>query len=67
VTSRRVRKRIPAFSGWPGGRPGWTAEELALLGTADDEVIAKRIGRTAGAVRQKRRAGIASPRDRRGR
>jgi hypothetical protein len=54
VTSRRKGKKIPAFSGWPGGGPGWTAEERALLGTDFDEVIAERIGRTLGAVMQKR-------------
>ena len=56
VTSRRKGKKIPAFSRWPGGGPGWTAEELALLGTADDEVIAAKIERTVGAVMQKRQA-----------
>ena len=48
--------QVTAFSGWPGGGPAWTAEELALLGTAADEVIAERIGRTVGAVMQKRQA-----------
>src|SRR5262249_38667086 len=39
-----------------------TREELALLGTDDDEVIASRIGRTAIAVRLKRRrVGIPTP------
>jgi len=48
-----------------GGRP-WTAKELALLGTADDEVIAARIDRTPEAVRAKRRRlGIPRRRDRR--
>jgi hypothetical protein len=56
VTSRRVQRKIPAFSGWPGGGPGWTAEELALLGTADDEVIAQKVGPTVGAVRPRQRA-----------
>jgi uncharacterized protein (TIGR02996 family) len=66
VTSRRVKRKIPAFSGWPGGGPGWTAGDLALLGTADDEVIAHRIGRTVGAVMQKRQAlKIRAFRDRR--
>jgi hypothetical protein len=55
VTSRRVKRKIPAFSGWTCGGPSWSAEELAFLGTADDEVIAHRIGRTAVAVEQKRR------------
>jgi hypothetical protein len=35
--------------------PPWTAEQLALLGTAPDEEIAERIGRTAHAVSAKRR------------
>jgi hypothetical protein len=66
VTTRRVRRKIPAFSGWSCGGPSWTAEELALLGSDHDEVIAQRIGRTAGAVGQKRRAlKIAVFRDRR--
>jgi hypothetical protein len=56
VTSRRVRRKISAFSGWTCGGPNWTAEELARLGTDHDEVIAARIGRTAGAVGQKRRS-----------
>jgi hypothetical protein len=44
----------------------WTDEELALLGTDHDEVIAKKIGRTAGAVGQKRREqGVKLFRDRR--
>jgi hypothetical protein len=34
--------------------PRWTAEQLALLGTAPDAEVAARIGRTAGAVRQMR-------------
>jgi hypothetical protein len=55
VTTRRVKRKIPAFSGWTCGAPSWTAEELALLGTDHDEAIAQRIGRTAGAVGQKRR------------
>src|SRR5579871_121276 len=33
---------------------GWTDEQLALLGTDDDEVIAARVGRTKGAVQAKR-------------
>jgi hypothetical protein len=37
-------------------RGGWTPDQLAMLGTADDEVIAQWIGRTVGAVRQKRQA-----------
>lgn len=44
-----------------GTRPGerwselrWTADQDALLGTDDDEVIGARIGRTAAAVRSRR-------------
>jgi hypothetical protein len=45
---------------------GWTKMQLRLLGTAPDEEIAARIGRTAGAVRVKRtRLKIATARDRR--
>jgi transposase-like protein len=33
VTAQRVLRKIPAFSGWPGGMRGWTDEEVALLGT----------------------------------
>jgi hypothetical protein len=33
---------------------GWTEEQIDLLGTDHDEVIAKRIGRTPNAVRLKR-------------
>ena len=51
-----MRQKIPAFSGLTCGAPTWTAEELALLGTDHDEVIAARIGRTVGALRQKRQA-----------
>jgi len=39
-------------SGYHG--PRWTAEELALVGTAPDEVIAARIGKSVQAVRIKR-------------
>jgi hypothetical protein len=33
--------------------PQWTPEDFALLGTIPDEEVARRTGRTAGAVRQK--------------
>jgi hypothetical protein len=33
---------------------GWTAAELVLLGTAPDWVVARRVGRTVGAVTVKR-------------
>jgi hypothetical protein len=42
--------------------PLWTAEEVALLGTAPDEEVARRIGRTPNAVRVMRdRLGIPRP------
>ena len=56
VTSKCVTRKIRAFSGSPGGGRAWTNEEIALLGTDRDEAIAARIGRTAGAVAQKRAA-----------
>ena len=34
--------------------PWWTPEEVALVGTAPDEVVAAQIGRTVNAVRVKR-------------
>jgi hypothetical protein len=34
--------------------PLWTAKDIALLGTVADEEVARRIGRTVEAVRQKR-------------
>jgi hypothetical protein len=51
----------------PGSPPGASAfGSVALLGTAGDEVIAQRIGRTDGAVMQMRQAlEIAVFRDRR--
>src|SRR5438477_10438986 len=42
--------------------PRWTAGQLALLGTLADADVARRIGRTLGAVRIKREAlGIPNP------
>ena len=40
---KRSKLGIPNPSG-----PGWTAEELDLLGTAPDAEVAARIGRTGG-------------------
>jgi len=46
----------------------WTAHEIALLGTAPDGVIARRVKRTVKAVTNKRRdLAIPVMRDRRGR
>jgi hypothetical protein len=50
----------------PITRPRWTTEELALLGTAPDEEIALKIGKTKRAVGEKRcQLGIPNPCDRR--
>jgi hypothetical protein len=47
-------------SGFHG--PRWSREQLALLGTEADDVVARKVGRTAGAVRQKREElGIPNP------
>jgi len=56
VTSQRTLRKIPAFSGNPGGGPAWTPEEIALLGTDTDAAIAEKTGRTWTAVAQKRGA-----------
>jgi hypothetical protein len=56
VTSQRTLRKIPAFSGSPGGGRAWTDEELALLGTDTDAAVAARTGRTRTAVSQKRAA-----------
>jgi hypothetical protein len=58
---KRTKLSIPNPSG-----PGWTAEELELLGTAPDAEVAARTGRTEGAVTLKRcRLRIPTARDRR--
>ena len=41
----RSKRGIPNPSG-----PGWTAEELDLLGSMPDAEVAERAGRTEGAV-----------------
>jgi hypothetical protein len=57
----RAKRGIPNPSG-----NGWTAEELALLGTAPDAEVAAEIGRTEGAVTLKRcKLGIPTFCDRR--
>jgi hypothetical protein len=51
------RNLIPGYHG-----PWWSAEELALLGTVPDAVVARRTGRTQQAVRCKREdLGIPNP------
>ena len=52
ATARRIRLRPPTR--WTPARGGWTADQVALLGTDHDEAIAKRIGRSPGAVTSKR-------------
>jgi hypothetical protein len=72
TAEERQKKRATALRlnlaqyGVPGGgRRLWTKEEMALLGLPD-AAIARRIGRTVDAVRQKRqKLGIANPVDRR--
>jgi hypothetical protein len=56
------RKALVRSNGKGNPRPRWTEEELALLGTAPDEEIAGRIGRTKTAVYLQRWSmGIANP------
>ena len=51
---------------WTPANGGWTKRQLALLGTDDDEVVAKKLGRTVTSVRVKRvRLKIPVFRDRR--
>jgi hypothetical protein len=65
---REVRRRLNATKGLARNlalgslwRP-WAQEDVALLGTVPDEEVARRTGRTVGAVRQKRAAlGIPNP------
>lgn len=52
ATVRRIGLRPPTR--WTLARGGWTADQVALLGTDHDEAIAKRIGRSPGAVTSKR-------------
>jgi hypothetical protein len=54
VRAKRLGLRPPAR--WTPKNGGWTKRELRLLGTDDDEVIAARIGRSLGAVRNQRTA-----------
>jgi hypothetical protein len=52
ATARRIGLRPPTR--WTPARGGWTADQVALLGTDHDEAIAGRIGRSPGAVTSKR-------------
>lgn len=60
----RKERRAPPPVRWKDS--GWTAAQLALLGTLPDKVLAARIGRSPNAVRIKRtREGIPTIHDRR--
>jgi hypothetical protein len=61
VTQKRCKLGIPHPESW-----GWTPQQLALLGTAPDEEVAARTGKTPAAVTRKRcLLGIPSACDRR--
>ena len=45
LTTQRVLRKIPAFSGWPGSGPTWTKKEIRLFGTDTDAALAKQNGR----------------------
>jgi hypothetical protein len=51
-TARQLDLGRHLWKGYHG--PRWTAKELALLGRASDEEVARRTGRTTNAVRQRR-------------
>ena len=58
----RVRRERMLHGHVGPGRPsGWTARDLALLGTASDVEIAKRVGVTRTAVEQQRRRNGVAP------
>jgi hypothetical protein len=63
---RAKRLKLICFANASNEREhGWTASELALLGTLSDEDVAVKIGRSVNAVRVRRmRFGIGSARDR---
>lgn len=63
---RAKRLNLIQYAHAKPARPRWTEEQEALLGTASDRAIARRIGRSTKAVRQRRTAlGIPTSRDRR--
>ena len=51
-TACRIGLRPPLR--WTPARGGWTADQVALLGADHDEAVARRIGRSPGAVTDKR-------------
>src|SRR5207253_2581451 len=53
-TSRRLDLARHFRGRWTPETGAWTPKQLALLGTADDDVIARKLGRTANAVTVKR-------------
>ena len=64
VQTRRERGCPPPTGRW--AEDGWKPEEVALLGTLPDDQLARRLGRSFGSVRQKRRRlKIPNLRDRR--
>lgn len=66
MSERAKRLNLIRFARRKPAIPPWTRAKLRLLGTAPDEVVAARIGRTATAVRVKRNAlGIPTACDRR--
>jgi hypothetical protein len=59
-TNRELDLKRHLHKGYHG--PRWTAAQLALLGTLPDEEVAVWVGKTPGAVQQKREElGIISP------
>jgi hypothetical protein len=59
-TNRELDLKRHLHPGYHG--PRWTPQELALLGTMPDDALAAQIGKTPGAVRQKREElGIPNP------
>src|SRR6516164_1577422 len=59
-TARELNLARHLRTGYHG--PRWTKAQLRLLGTAPDEVVAKKVGRTTQAVRCMRaRRGIPNP------
>ena len=53
-TSRRLDLARHFRGRWTPETGAWTTKQLALLGTVDDAQVARKLGRTANAVRVKR-------------